>query len=326
MASRRTKIFWAICAALLAFIFTLATTSGVVYYRQVIASRIHPIFAVDSPGSPYDVGQLVSSPNLLSLGIGFSDFDPDKGMKLQVSFDPMNNLTNQVNQNGEPTSFICFSYQSTDLLFKPDEEMNTETITLPFTGDINLFPFDKWDGTLTVNAHYGADNESCTNPLPLMPSVLGATQNFIVTASASAVLNADSSKDYSQVVINFSARRSKIHVCFSVLMFIVSWGLTFNLTYICCWTWKGGKRIELGIIAMTAAFLYALPRVRETQPSIPKMGIIEDLVGYCWQVLLISCCLVSNMVNFILKKERKKAIQAVRKGMLEDGMVKERIF
>jgi len=323
MASRRTRIFWAICAALFTFLFTLAIISGVTYYRQIAASRTNPIFAVDSPGSKYDVNQLVSSPSLLSLGMTFSDFDPEKGLKVQVAFDPKGQLTDK---NGDPTFFVCFSFQSTDLQFKAGEEMSPEFITVPFLGDINTYPFDKWAGSLTFNAHFGADNDSCTTPLPLMPAILGATQSFIISAESAPVTNDDGSKDYSQAVINFSARRSNIHIYFSVLMYLVSWGLTFNLTYICCWTWKGGKRVELSVIAMTAALLYALPRVRDAQPGIPKMGIVQDLVGYCWQVLLIACCLVSLMVNFIMKKERKKAVQAVRKGMFEDSTLKERIF
>lgn len=299
-----------------AFLFTVVTISGATYFRQESASRFTPIFTVTSKGSQYDVNKLKSEPNLMSLGLGFSNFDPEKGLKLDVAFDPRNNLTNK---HGEPTSFICVSYQTKDVEFKPEEEMGSESIIVPFLGDINLFPFDKWTGSVTINAHTGADNSSCTTPLPLVPAVVGSTQGFVLSATVTPAVNADNSLDYSQAIINFTARRARIHVGFSVLMFLIMWGLTLNLTFICCWTWKGGKRVELGTIAMTAALLYALPRVRESQPGIPKMGIVQDLVGYCWMVVMIACCLFSLMVNFILRKERKKAVQAALKTMREDN-------
>ena len=65
----------------------------------------------------------------------------------------------------------------------------------------------------------------------------------------------------------------------------VQWAITISLSYITAWTWKGGKRTELGLMSMNAGFLYAIPRVRDAQPGIPKMGIIQDcrlsLTSYC---------------------------------------------
>jgi len=315
MATRRTKIFWALCAAFFAFMLTVVTISGVTYYRQVSDSRRIPIFTVNTPGSVYNAQALQAQQQLLGIGFTFSGFDPDKGLKLEVGFDPRNQLNNSY---GEPSSFVCVAYQSTDLQFKKSEEMNSESLTLPFQGDANWFPFDVWYGSVTFNAHYGADNETCNNPLALVPAVLGTTSGFTLSVVVTPGYNDDNSPDYSQVTVNFTARRSQVHKGFSVLMFTIQWGLSLMLTYICCWTWKGGKRVELGIVAMTAALLYALPRVREAQPGIPKMGIIQDLVGYCWQILMIACCLISLMVNFIIRKERKNALHEARKNK-EDG-------
>lgn len=316
MATRRTKIFWAMCLAFLAFLFTVVTIAGTTYYRQESASRRNPLFSITSPGSLYNVDQLKNSNFLMSLGLGFSNFDPEKGLKLEVGFDPRNQLATK---HGEPTQFVCVSYQSTDLQFKAKEEMGAESITVPFSGDINWYPFDTWAGSLTINAHTGPDNTSCKDPLALVPAVLGSTQGFALTATVVPGFNDDDSLDYSEATVLFTARRTRVHQGFSVLMYMVMWGLTLMLTFICCWTWKGGKRVELGIIAMTAALLYALPRVREAQPGIPKMGIIQDLVGYCWQILMIACSLISLMVNFILRKERKKSLQENRYSTREDG-------
>jgi hypothetical protein len=319
MASRRTKIFWAICAVVYTVLLILVSITGVTYFRQIAASRTVPIFTVASPGSQYNVNTLNNAPNLLSMGIGFSSFDPQKGLKLEVAFDPRNNLTNG---HGEPTSLICLSYQTKDAQFKAGEEMGVESIVVPFLGDINIFPFDKWTGSVALVARTGTDKDNCTTPLPLAPTVLGSTQAFVVSAAVTPGFNEDNSLDYSQVVLNFSARRSKTHIGFSILMFLVMWGLTLNITFICCWTWKGGKRTELGTIAMTAALFYGLPRIREAQPGIPKVGIVEDMLGYLWMNIMLICCLISLMINFILRKERKKAVQAARQALAEDSSEK----
>ena len=109
---------------------------------------------VASPGSQYNVNTLNNAPNLLSLGVGFSSFDPQKGLKLEVAFDPRNNLTNG---HGEPTSLsalhhsidvfvltctVCLSYQTKDAQFKAGEEMGVESVVVPFVSLSTLCSFN----------------------------------------------------------------------------------------------------------------------------------------------------------------------------------------
>ena len=187
---------------------------------------------------------------------------------------------------------------------------------------------------------------------------MGTADGFVVTAQVFPAYNDDNSFDYSSARIQFIARRTRVHQGFAIMIFIglslyspslseriltrrptVMWTLTLLLSYITLWTWKGGKRVEMGIISMNSALLLAIPRVRDAQPGIPKLGIcqdselvlsdyltITDVVISVWVLLERSHnhpivrlfqpivvqdaqplpSLFSLQLNYVLRKERKK--------------------
>jgi len=313
MASRRTKKFWALFFGCALLLFITISLTGYSYFRLENANSLTPTFSVLSPGSTYNVNELKSQPMLLNVGVGFTAFDPAMGLKTELGFAPQNKLANNHN---EPTAPVCMNFQNTDFEFKANETMSAEALAVLFTGNTRLYPFDTYTGQIIIHAHTGEDSKSCNQPLAINPVVLGSTLGFVVSAQVFPGVNDDNSPDYSSARVMFTVRRVRQHQLFSCLIFLVMWAMSGILFYITAWTWKGGKRVELGIIAMNTALLYAIPRVRDSQPNVPKLGIIQDLCGYCWNVALVAISLLSLMINFILRKERKKDD---RKGTREDG-------
>jgi len=316
MASARTKNFWKIFfgAALILFII-IAIVSGVYYQQETVGSRV-PAFSVTSPGSTYDVNALKSQNYLLNVGVGYTKFGADDGkLQLELGFSPQNNLTNSHN---EPKVPVCISTKDTDFEFKAGEEIDLQGAAATLVGDINIYPFDWYTGSIIIQAYTGTQDANdtekvdCGDPLAINPLVIGSADGFVISAQAYPGINDDGSVDYGSTKIVFTARRTRVHQGFSCLMFTVMWALCCMLTYITLWTWKGGKRVEMGVISMNSALLFAVPRVRDAQPNIPKMGIVQDLAGYCWIVFIIACSLFSLQINFILRKERKKEVREKR--------------
>jgi len=152
-------------------------------------------------------------------------------------------------------------------------------------------------------------------PLFISPAIVGSASGFTIWADVTPGYDETSpgNKDYSTAMIRFTARRTKVHVGFSILMFIIMWLMSLIVLLIAFVVHKSGKRAELGLCGVASSLLYSLPRIRETQPGIPKMGIIGDMVGYLWNMLIVAICVVSLLLNYILRRGQKRWDQRVEK-------------
>jgi len=303
---KRTMIFWMLFLVFGIVLLGTVAITGFMYFKQETASRFTPSFWVLN-SKYYNVTELKNSPNLLTLGVGYSAFDPTKGLKVELGFQPKNNLSTA---GFTPKLPVCVSHGDEDLEFEAFEEMGTSSFSVSFSGDPSWFPFDKYKGELFINAYTGTatSNGTCENPLPISPAVLGSVQGFVITSDVTPGFdeNDPGSKDYSTALIKFTATRTKVAIGFSILIFIVMWLLSLIVCLIAFVVWKSGRRTELGLCTVSSGLLFALPRIRDTQPGIPKMGIMADMVGYIWNVLLVAICLISLLTNYIIKRHVKK--------------------
>jgi len=303
---KRTMILW---LSFLVFGIVLAgiiAITGFTYFKQETASRFTPQFWVLN-SDQYNVTALKASPNLLTVGIGYSSFDPAKGLKLELGFQPKNNLSNV---GFEPVLPVCVSHGDDDIDFEPNEEMSVQSTTVKFNGDSSWFPFDVYKGEIIINAQVGSatSNGTCVDDLPMSPAVLGSVQGFVISTVVTPGYDQTKpgNKDYASVVVNFTATRTKVAIGFSILTFFVMWSLSLIVVLIAFVVWKSGRRTELGLCSVSSGLLWALPRIRDAQPGVPKMGIMMDMVGYIWNVLLVACCVISLLINYILLKHYKK--------------------
>jgi len=308
---KRTMIFWLVFLVFGVVLLGTVAIVGAVYFKQDTKSKWTPTWQIQN-SKTYNITELKNSPNLLSVGVGYSAFDIIKGLKVEVAFAPRNSLSTS---GATPKVPVCVSHGETDLDFDAEEEMPSESFTIGFSGDPSWFPFDRYKGELFINAHVGSatSNGTCDTPLPIFPAVLGSTSGFLISAEVTPGFDDKSSGtvDYSTALVRFTARRAKVHIGFSILMFIVMWLLSLIICLVAFVVWKSGRRTELGLCAVSASLLYSLPRIRETQPGIPKMGIVSDLVGYIWNVLLVAICLVSLLINYIIRRNEKRWDQRV---------------
>lgn len=306
---KRTLICWLFFLAASIVILICVSVSGYLYFKQEMRAKVTPTSWILDKGSEYNITEMQNTPNVLSLGLGYSSFDPVKGLKFEMAFNPRNQLATA---GSTPTLPICISYGEKDVTFVPLEEMSTTSFALALSGDTSYYPFDVFRAELYINARVGnaTSNGTCVEPLALSPAILGSAQGYAITASISPGWDDDSTdpdkRDYSTALISFTARRTKVTICFSLLTFVVMWVLTGIVFTIAFWVWKSGRRTELGLVAISTALMYALPRVRETQAGVPKLGIIIDMVGYLWNVLIVACCVVAQLLNYIIRKNAKR--------------------
>ena len=89
------------------------------------------------------------------------------------------------------------------------------------------------------------------------------------------------------VVIDFY--RTTVTKVFSVFAFLLMWILSILFFFMAVATWTRNLHHEIGeILSVGSGFLFALPAVRVTQPNIPSVGVLIDVVGFIWNMVLIA--------------------------------------
>ena len=97
--------------------------------------------------------------------------------------------------------------------------------------------------------------------------------------------------------------RSQTTRFFSVFINILMWLLSIFLMIMTVGIWLRGGKVEPPALTFNAALLFAMPAIRQVQPSIPPIGCIADAVGFFWCMAIISVCMLAMMLNYIIKYE-----------------------
>jgi hypothetical protein len=110
----------------------------------------------------------------------------------------------------------------------------------------------------------------------------------------------------SEVVAYVTCVRSATTKFFSLFIAACMWLLSISAFILASSVWFAGGKIEPPTIGLTAALLFALPAIRNTQPGVPSIGITIDVAGFLWNMFLIFSSCISLIWNYILKYEGGK--------------------
>ncbi|KAJ7246886.1 hypothetical protein B0H12DRAFT_749964 [Mycena haematopus] len=178
--------------------------------------------------------------------------------------------------------------------------MPVQTISQILDGDVNRYPFDVFTVDYQIYAFSSPGNASYGTPLPMTVYADGAIQGFKVDTTFLGL-----EEDGSGVQVTFTIRRSPITKAFSVIIIIVMWCLSSGIFIAAMSVWFRERKVELPLIAISTALLFALPNVRNSQPGIPSVaGTTSDMVGFFWNLVLVAASAFSLIVNFIIKNRR----------------------
>lgn len=78
-----------------------------------------------------------------------------------------------------------------------------------------------------------------------------------------------------------------------------------------CSVWMRGRRVEPPTIGFVIGMLFALPSIRNIQPSIPGIGITADVVGFLWNMFIVALSGVLLLLNYIFKYRKEKTAEVV---------------
>lgn len=248
-----------------------------------------------------------SSKYALALILNIDAFDPSKGgstaLHFHIDYYPINSLATDNNAPAVPVRLLL---QSTTVDFKAGTVMATQSVKRVLDGDVNRYPFDVFTANYTISATTNPTQTSYGTPLPITAYVQGAIQGFKIDTVFRGL-----SEDGSGVQLAFTVRRSPITKTFSILILTVMWCLSSGVFVAAMSVWFRDKKVELQLISLSTAMLFALPKVRDSQPGIPAVaGTTSDMVGFFWNILLVAVSSFCLIINYIVKYRRERPVPA----------------
>lgn len=194
-------------------------------------------------------------------------------------------------------------------------------------GQVTNYPFDEYKAELgfLVYAETRADepagsgarsSDPATEPeapgpgvetkpvlVPLQVTVEGVLHGYKLTANPTVDKNPIGGGEVSVSNTEFTIGRSGSTRFFAVFVMVLMWAISLGILWIALSVLFRRRKIELAILSVFGIVLFALPNIRNAQPSAPPIGSLTDVLAFFWCESLVAVCLVAMIIVFVRRTE-----------------------
>jgi hypothetical protein len=214
--------------------------------------------------------------------------DPFNGAKYSLTLTPFGSLAN----GDKLTQNITIEINSKLVRFHADSRMEKQEVSVGFeVADVDRYPFDRYLFGFTFSA------SAAGKPIHITGGVVSQLQgwNFV----SGFVVEEDNSESFSTVFA--VANRTMTTLGFSLFCAVLLWSLALAILVLTLsFIFFPGS--ESPPVPVYVAMLFALPAVRQTQPGVPPIGAMIDLISFFWCMGLIAICTITVIGITIVKK------------------------
>jgi hypothetical protein len=207
--------------------------------------------------------------------------------------------------------------------FPQGKRMNPIQAVFPLHGDLNKYPFDKYETTMwllmtapgAVNKAIvsrvpddqpqgsaqadqlaiGATTLQRNTPIPLSVSVSAAIRGVKFRGSVTR-------NQSTQVVgINFNSRHADNLIAVSVLINAMMVALAVSVLAMVLHVIAGNGESDLIPLSMSITLIFGLPALRSVQPGVPPVGAFSDYVIFIWAELIVAVSAVATVWHWLLR-------------------------
>ncbi|KAI9145063.1 hypothetical protein BKA69DRAFT_1172553 [Paraphysoderma sedebokerense] len=212
--------------------------------------------------------------------------------KLHLDFNPKGNLVR--NNTGLLVQPMTMIIGSETKKFSANERMNSLDLNFNFiSGDLRIYPYDKHTGNLEIFAA-SSTNGTLENQVNLNSTL----EVEILSFSFRGEFN---STNLQYLTLNFNVGRSATTKVFSVSVIILCWLLSILVGFLAIQTAWRGREVPPPVLGFPALVLFALPSLRNIQPGVPAIGSVSDVIGFFFNMAIVSVSLISMIICYILR-------------------------
>lgn len=228
------------------------------------------------------------SPNRMEIAVALLGVDPIKG-ELNLRFAPTPKGTYAKDDRLTKELKLFTGIESG----KAEVTLEKNRIPDPVTGVISLvdgrvsdYPFD----VHSTDFYLFLSNPKDENEdIPMEVNFYGAVSGYNIDADLIPTNEFASTDSYIGLRVKIS--RSVITKSFSIFLMAAMWLIgiiIFTMTMVVVWQ---PRPIEFGMFTLIAGMLFALPAVRNLQPSVPPLGGLSDFLSFFWAESLVAISL-----------------------------------
>jgi Domain of unknown function (DUF4436) len=230
-------------------------------------------------------------------------------LRTQLTFRVMGNLAkDEVTPASDLRLFVNSIRGQQDFEFPKGKRMNLIEAVFPLDGNVNRYPFDKYEGSLWFLITKRSLKEQTQISIPEQsgeePSPPGTPAVGVITFQQSAPVpvsiaisasipgmkfTGDVTRSEAQLTgVELNLRRANSLILVSMLLNAMMLGLATSVLIIVLKQLRT-VGIDAALVPLSLAFalIFGLPALRNTQPGVPPVGVFSDWISFIWAELIV---------------------------------------
>jgi hypothetical protein len=221
--------------------------------------------------------------------------DPVKGeMAVRISFSPEGALANSGELKQELNLYVNSATGGQNRSFPKGKDMSPIDVTLDMDGMVTDYPFDRHEAFLELYLTQpvkDADPEA----IPIVANFTGSVTGLKV----SAALDEASGDNYN--LVNINVERSQTIMILVIFAMFLMWMITLTVVFMFLAVFVRGRKLEFGMFAFMAGFLFSFVAFRNAMPGVPPIGTLSDYLAFFWGYALISLSLIGLTFTWLIR-------------------------
>jgi hypothetical protein len=219
--------------------------------------------------------------------------DPVKGeMTVRITFTPQGELANAGELKQELALYVNSATGGQNRSFPKGKDMSPIDVTLDLDGIVTDYPFDRHEAFLEL---YLTEPVKDGDPLavPIVTNFVGSMPGLKV----SAAVNEASAENYN--LIDITIERSQAILILVIFAMSLMWLITLTVVFMLLAVVLRGRKVEFGMFAFMAGFLFSFVAFRNAMPGVPPIGTLSDYLAFFWGYALISLSLIGLTITWL---------------------------
>lgn len=221
--------------------------------------------------------------------------DAIKGeMSVRITFTPHGTLTDNGTLKKELSLYVNSATGGQNRSFPKGKDMSPIDVTLDTAGMVTDYPFDKHEASLEMLLTDVVKDAEPT-PIPMVVNFSGSITGLKISAD----VDKQSTEFYS--LINIGIERSQTTIVIIVFAMVLLWLITITVLLMFLSVVLRNRKIEFGMFAFMAGFLFSFVAFRNAMPGAPPIGTLSDYLAFFWGYALISLSLVGLVITWLVR-------------------------
>jgi hypothetical protein len=239
-----------------------------------------------------------ATPDYIQADARVMSVDPVKGeMSVRITFTPNGALAENGTLKKELSLYVNSATGGQNRSFPKGKDMSPIDVTLDTQGMVTDYPFDNHQAILEMLFN-DVVKDGDPNPIPLAVNFTGSVTGLKISADT----DKESNEYYS--LINIQVERSTTTLVIIIFAMVLLWLITVTVLLMFLAVLLRGRKVEFGMFAFMAGFLFSFVAFRNAMPGAPPIGTLSDYLAFFWGYAIISLSLVGLTLTWLFRPSK----------------------